>query len=134
MLSEFVDLQPGDWVAQNGANSAVRQYITGNDRADSINTGGASCYYAGQATGIKHNKPHPEQVSFASLTLQTLSDPSSRRKDFSEVEQYLKSLGATQVMTYDDLEDKSISERVKGWTGGKVLGDNISWSHALMAL
>ena len=24
-------------------------------------------------------------------------------------------------MTYDDLEDKSISDRVKEWTGGKVL-------------
>lgn len=35
-------------------------------------------------------------------------------------------LGATHVMTYDDLEDKSTFERVKEWTGGKVCADLIS--------
>lgn len=27
MLKDFVDLQPGDWVLQNGANSAVGQAV-----------------------------------------------------------------------------------------------------------
>lgn len=27
MLKDFVDLQPGDWVIQNGANSAVGQAV-----------------------------------------------------------------------------------------------------------
>lgn len=66
MLSEFVDLQPGDWVVQNGANSAVRRPVIGNDRTGSIDIGGTSCYYAGKPTGIEHNQLHPEQVSFSS--------------------------------------------------------------------
>ena len=28
MLLDFVDLAPGDWVVQNGANSAVRTFYT----------------------------------------------------------------------------------------------------------
>jgi len=52
--------------------------------------------------------------------LQTNFDSASFRADFSDVEQYLKSLGGTHVISYDDLEDKSIFERAKGWTGGKV--------------
>ena len=55
------------------------------------------------------------------------SDPSSLREDFPDVERYLKSLGATHVITYDDLEDKSISKRTKEWTGGKVRVDVCSW-------
>lgn len=27
MLKDFIDLQPGDWVIQNGANSAVGQAV-----------------------------------------------------------------------------------------------------------
>jgi len=60
MLTGFVDLQPGDWVVQNGANSAVRKLIVGSDRADSTATGGTSCYYAGQVTRIEHDQLHPE--------------------------------------------------------------------------
>lgn len=33
MLSDFVDLQPGDWVIQNAANSAVGSYLIGIARA-----------------------------------------------------------------------------------------------------
>ena len=37
MLSDFVDLQPGDWVVQNGANSAVRWFkVTRGPQAQSI--------------------------------------------------------------------------------------------------
>jgi len=47
-------------------------------------------------------------------------DSSFFRENFLDVERYLKSLGATHVITYDDLEDRSTSTRVKEWTGGKV--------------
>ena len=57
---------------------------------------------------------------FYTLGPKTISDLEFRRDNFSDVEQYLKSLGATHVITYTDLEDESISERVKEWTGDKV--------------
>ena len=60
MLSEFVDLQPGDWVVQNGGNSAVRWSIVGSDCADSTYIGGTSCDRIGQNTRIEHDQLHPE--------------------------------------------------------------------------
>ena len=54
------------------------------------------------------------------LIPQTLSDPCFYRENFSDVQTYLKSLGATHVLAYDELEDKLLSGRVKEWTGGKV--------------
>lgn len=48
------------------------------------------------------------------------ADPCPCREGFSEVQTYLESLGAAHVMAYEDLEDKTISGRVKEWTGGKV--------------
>lgn len=62
MLSDFVDLQPGDWVVQNGANSAVRRSTTDKNFIYSIGAGGASCYFIGQVEGVEHNKPHPKSV------------------------------------------------------------------------
>ncbi|KAF9649848.1 NAD(P)-binding protein [Thelephora ganbajun] len=85
MLSEFVDLRPGDWVVQNGANSAVGQAV----------------------------------ITLAKLRGLNTINLIRKRDEFSDVEKYLKSLGATYVITYDDLEDKFISGRVKEWTGGK---------------
>ncbi len=38
MLSEFVDLQPGDWVIQNAANSAVGGYLVQLAKLRGINT------------------------------------------------------------------------------------------------
>jgi hypothetical protein len=134
MLSGFVDLQPGDWVVQNGANSAVWWYTIDNDNADSTDAGGASCHYAGQATRIKHDQPHPGQVRSTLSILRILSNPSFHRDDFSDVEQYLKNLGANHIITYGDLEDKSISDRVKEWTGGKVCVGIVSWPHPLTAI
>jgi len=61
-------------------------------------------------------------------------DPSFLRENFPDVERYLKSLGATHVITYDNLEDKSASARVKEWTSGKVRVDVVSWFHPLMSL
>lgn len=44
------------------------------------------------------------------------------REDLDGMKKYLTDLGATQVLTYDDLDDNSISERVTEWTSGKVCG------------
>jgi len=38
MLSGYVDLQPGDWVVQNGANSAVGQAVIGLSKLRGLNT------------------------------------------------------------------------------------------------
>jgi trans-2-enoyl-CoA reductase len=54
------------------------------------------------------------------LFQQAVPNSSIDRENFSDVQKYLESLGATRVITYDDLEDRSISDRVKEWTGGKV--------------
>jgi len=73
-------------------------------------------------------------VGFTSLIQRTLSDPNFRREDFSGVEQYLKSLGATHVVAYDVLEDKTFFGRVKEWTGGKVRIDIALLFHLLTVL
>lgn len=85
MLSDFANLKPGDWVVQNGANSAVGQAV----------------------------------ITLAKLRGLNTINLIRKKENFSEVEHYLKSLGANHVLTYDDLEDRSISERVKEWTEGK---------------
>jgi NADPH:quinone reductase-like Zn-dependent oxidoreductase len=36
------------------------------------------------------------------------------------MKEYLTDLGATQILTYDDLDDKTIKQRVSEWTGGEV--------------
>jgi hypothetical protein len=40
--------------------------------------------------------------------------------DISELKKQLSSLGATHVLTYDDLADKTLRDRVKEWTNGIV--------------
>lgn len=42
------------------------------------------------------------------------------RADVDSLKDQLRSLGATQVVTYDELEDKSLRDTVKKWTDGKV--------------
>lgn len=91
-----------------------------NDLGDSIDIGGTSCDRAVQTTWIEHDQLHPEPVSSAPLLVRAPSDPGFHRENFSDTEQYLKGLGATHVVTYDQLEDKSFFERVKEWTGDKV--------------
>ena len=58
MLSEFVDLQPGDWVVQNGANSAVGGYLQQLATARGLNVVNvvrrASAIEAVQASGGQH--------------------------------------------------------------------------------
>lgn len=41
-------------------------------------------------------------------------------KNFQATKDHLLKLGATHVMTYDDLEDKRIRERIRSLTLGKV--------------
>ena len=134
MLSEFVDLQPGDWVVQNGANSAVRHFTVGYGRTDSTDIGWAGRHCTRKTAGIEYDQLHSKQVSFPNLIARIPSGPTFCRENFSDVEQYLKSLGATHVVAYDDLEDKSFPGRVKEWTGGKVYIDIVSRFHLLIAL
>ncbi|KAF8892102.1 trans-2-enoyl-CoA reductase [Infundibulicybe gibba] len=87
MLSDFVPLQVGDWVVQNGANSAVGQAVI--------------------------------QIA-ASRGLKTLNFVRNR-ENLSGLVQHLEDLGATRVLTYDDLSDKSLRDKIKEWIGGKSI-------------
>lgn len=39
----------------------------------------------------------------------------SHRPDINALRDYLKELGATQVLTYDDLEDRSLRNAMREW-------------------
>ncbi|KAG1744658.1 uncharacterized protein EDB91DRAFT_1123754 [Suillus paluster] len=85
MLHDFAQLVEGDWIVQNGANSAVGQAVI-------------------QIAAAKGYK-----------TINFIRD----REDVESLKKHLESLGATHVVTYDELSDKSLREKVKTWTGGK---------------
>ncbi|KAF8957439.1 hypothetical protein BDZ97DRAFT_1924592 [Flammula alnicola] len=87
MLSDFVELKPGDWVIQNGANSAVGQAVI----------------QVAAARGLK--------------TINLIRD----RPDLDQLKQKLQHLGATHVLTYNQLSEKSVREEIKSWTGGKAI-------------
>ncbi|KAF8638937.1 hypothetical protein AX16_010412 [Volvariella volvacea WC 439] len=87
MLHEFVDLQRGDWVIQNGANSAVGQNVI--QIANSI--------------GLR--------------TINLIRD----RPDVGNLAEYLRKLGATKVLTYEQLSDKSSRGLIESWLDGKEI-------------
>jgi hypothetical protein len=43
-----------------------------------------------------------------------------RRDGIVQLKEQLQSLGATQVLTYDELNDKSLRDKVNAWLDGKV--------------
>ncbi|KAJ3749825.1 hypothetical protein EV360DRAFT_56719 [Lentinula raphanica] len=85
MLDGFVKLQEGDWVVQNGANSAVGQLVIQIAKERGLNT-----------------------INFV-----------RSRDDMGPLVTHLESLGATKVLTYDDLNDRSLRSKIKEWTGGQ---------------
>ncbi|KAK7040731.1 hypothetical protein VNI00_009637 [Paramarasmius palmivorus] len=85
MLDGFIHLQEGDWVIQNGANSAVGKLVIQIAKLRGINT-----------------------INLV-----------RSRDNLSTLVQELEGLGATKVLTYEDLNDKTIRSKVKEWTGGK---------------
>ncbi|KAF9238699.1 hypothetical protein BU15DRAFT_47489 [Melanogaster broomeanus] len=85
MLHDFVHLHEGDWVIQNGANSAVGQAVI----------------QIAASKGLK--------------TINFIRD----REDVESVKSRLKALGATHVVTNDELADKAFRSKFKLWTGGK---------------
>ncbi|OAX40684.1 NAD(P)-binding protein [Rhizopogon vinicolor AM-OR11-026] len=85
MLHDFAQLAEGDWMIQNGANSAVGQAVI-------------------QIAAAKGYK-----------TINFIRD----REDVESLKSHLELLGATHVVTYDELFDKSFRAKVKTWTGGK---------------
>ncbi|THH02685.1 hypothetical protein EW026_g208 [Hermanssonia centrifuga] len=87
MIHDFVKLKEGDWLVQNGANSAVGQTVIQIAKLKGLNT-----------------------LNFV-----------RNRDDVESLKSHLVDLGATQVLTYDELEDKSIRDKVKQWTGGKQI-------------
>ncbi|KAH7927226.1 NAD(P)-binding protein [Leucogyrophana mollusca] len=85
MLHDYVELGEGDWVVQNGANSAVGQAVIQIAAAKGLQT----INFVRQRDQIDHLKEH------------------------------LLGLGATHVVTYEELCGKSFRDKVKEWTGGK---------------
>jgi len=49
----------------------------------------------------------------------TFTGSFNQRDDVELLKQHLELLGATYVVTYDELSDKSLRTKVKTWTGGK---------------
>lgn len=93
LLSHFVALERGQWVIQNGANSAIGQAIIQLARNAGLRT-----------------------INFV-----------RSRNDVDVLKQELQGLGATHVLTYDELDNKkSIKDKVKEWTNGQdiLLGLN----------
>lgn len=82
MLTDFVTLNPGEWILQNGANSAVGQAVI----------------QIAAARGLK-------TMNFV-----------RNRDDLDSLKNYLTSLGATHVFTYDDLQDKAFRKTVSDLT------------------
>lgn len=59
------------------------------------------------------------------------SDVAHSRDKIDDLKKRLKELGATQVLTYDDLAQKETRGLVKEWTGGKV---NSAWNRRIAAM
>ncbi|KAF8159723.1 trans-2-enoyl-CoA reductase [Crassisporium funariophilum] len=87
MLSDFAQLQEGDFVIQNGANSSVGQAVI----------------QIAATRGLK--------------TINLIRD----RPNLEQMKQKLHALGATHVLTYDQLSDKTVRDEIKGWTQGKAI-------------
>ncbi|KAF9005902.1 trans-2-enoyl-CoA reductase [Cyathus striatus] len=85
MLTDFVQLEEGNWVIQNGANSAVGQAVIQIAAARGLNT-----------INLVRN-----------------------RDNLDELKQKLHAIGATHVLTYDDLAEKSLKDKIKLWTNEK---------------
>lgn len=92
MLKDFVQLQPGDYVIQNGGNSAVGQAVIQIAKAWGINT-----------VNVVRNRPEIDQLR-----------------------EELKELGATHVVTDEELGTHEMRSKMKEWFGGKppLLGLN----------
>ncbi|KAG9310991.1 hypothetical protein JVU11DRAFT_8869 [Chiua virens] len=85
MLHDFVQLKEGDWVLQNGANSAVGQAVI----------------QIAASKGIK-------TINFV-----------RHRDNVASLKSHLKALGATHVVTYDELADKAFKATFSSWTQGR---------------
>ncbi|KAG0799116.1 hypothetical protein G6F22_003546 [Rhizopus arrhizus] len=92
MLKDFVQLNQGDYVIQNGGNSAVGQAVIQIAKAWGLNT-----------INIIRNRPEIDQLK-----------------------QELKDLGATHVVTDEELGSFETRKRIKGWVGDRppLLGLN----------
>lgn len=82
LLHDFVELQEGDWIMQNGANSAVGQLVIQIAAKKGVRT-----------------------INFV-----------RNRPDMSVLRNHLKELGATQVFTYDNLEDRGLRNVMQEWS------------------
>ncbi|ORE10963.1 NAD(P)-binding protein [Rhizopus microsporus var. microsporus] len=92
MLKDFVKLNPGDYVIQNGGNSAVGQAVIQIAKAWGLNT-----------INIVRNRPELDQL-------------------VNELEE----IGATHVITDEELGSHEMRKRIKSWVGDKppLLGLN----------
>ncbi|RUS18192.1 LOW QUALITY PROTEIN: hypothetical protein BC937DRAFT_89053 [Endogone sp. FLAS-F59071] len=97
MLKDFVNLQEGDFVIQNGANSSVGQYVI----------------QIANAWGIKTiNIVRKRQVNSLPRVLALSTGP---------LQYHLTAIGATHVITDEELGSLVNKKKVKEWTGGKPI-------------
>jgi NADPH:quinone reductase-like Zn-dependent oxidoreductase len=100
---DFVPLREGDWVVQNGANSAA----------------GTAVIQLCKAWGLQSINVRRHRFRFLWLSPLTSNAQIVRdRDDIDQLRSRLRDLGATHVLTTSDLEDKAIRKRVASLTSG----------------
>jgi NADPH:quinone reductase-like Zn-dependent oxidoreductase len=116
MLHNFCPLAPGDWLIQNGANSAVGQAV--------IQIAAAKGY---KTINLVRNR----SVFGFLIVSGTLSLFKNKRDNISELRKQLEELGADKVATYDDLRD--LKQWVPEWTEGKVKMKTSTFLHSMLS-
>ncbi|KAH7907381.1 hypothetical protein BJ138DRAFT_508064 [Hygrophoropsis aurantiaca] len=114
MLHDYVELNEGEWIIQNGANSAVGQAVIQIAATRGIKTINLIRPRCGYRAYVIYDRPYADNRI---------------RERVDALKEHLLDLGATCVATYDELCDKSFKGKVKQWTGGKV-GLSLTYSPA----
>jgi trans-2-enoyl-CoA reductase len=94
IVHDFVQLVEGDWIVQMVGQAVI------------------------QIAAAKGHKT----INFTldrCVIFTTFTGSFNQRDDVELLKQHLELLGATYVVTYDELSDKSLRTKVKTWTGGK---------------
>jgi hypothetical protein len=126
MLHDFVHLEEGDWVIQNGANSSVSLSSHVVTATHLVQVGQAVIQIAA-SMGVKSiNFLRDRSVPFHLLWPTPNNSILSLSDDLTGVARELQVLGATHVLTYDALANEATRKQVQEWTGGKV---NVCGAH-----
>lgn len=96
-----------------------------------LSTGRPSCHPDSCIQRSQNDQLHSKSVRYVLILPGSLSltESAQPRMNLDELTARLEGLGATKVLTYDDLDDKNLRHKVKEWTGGKVIRHHSSESN-----